>query len=65
MRSVSGPSVRESRHMQIFKFKLNAERCLGASAHSCSSAGADPEETILNAFKVFDPEGKGTLRKDL
>ncbi|CAG02479.1 unnamed protein product, partial [Tetraodon nigroviridis] len=26
--------------------------------------GADPEETILNAFKVFDPEGKGTLRKD-
>lgn len=27
--------------------------------------GADPEETILNAFKVFDPEGKGTLRKEL
>uniref|UniRef100_A0A8C7ZB98 Myosin, light chain 2a, regulatory, cardiac, slow n=1 Tax=Oryzias sinensis TaxID=183150 RepID=A0A8C7ZB98_9TELE len=27
--------------------------------------GADPEETILNAFKVFDPEGTGTLKKDL
>lgn len=27
-------------------------------------SGADPEETILNAFKVFDPEGKGVLRKD-
>uniref|UniRef100_A0A672FB03 Myosin regulatory light chain 2, ventricular/cardiac muscle isoform-like n=1 Tax=Salarias fasciatus TaxID=181472 RepID=A0A672FB03_SALFA len=27
--------------------------------------GADPEDTILNAFKVFDPEGKGTLKKDL
>uniref|UniRef100_A0A4W4GPV9 Myosin light chain 2 n=1 Tax=Electrophorus electricus TaxID=8005 RepID=A0A4W4GPV9_ELEEL len=27
--------------------------------------GADPEETILNAFKVFDPEGKGVLRKDV
>ncbi|KAF0033579.1 hypothetical protein F2P81_013645 [Scophthalmus maximus] len=26
--------------------------------------GADPEETILNAFKVFDPEGKGALKKD-
>uniref|UniRef100_A0A8C0PG03 Myosin light chain 2 n=2 Tax=Canis lupus familiaris TaxID=9615 RepID=A0A8C0PG03_CANLF len=26
--------------------------------------GADPEETILNAFKVFDPEGKGVLRAD-
>ncbi|XP_049341609.1 myosin, light chain 2b, regulatory, cardiac, slow isoform X2 [Astyanax mexicanus] len=26
--------------------------------------GADPEETILNSFKVFDPEGKGYLRKD-
>ncbi|KAA8578922.1 hypothetical protein FQN60_017528, partial [Etheostoma spectabile] len=26
--------------------------------------GADPEETILNAFKVFDPDGKGTLKKD-
>ncbi|XP_012673227.2 myosin, light chain 2b, regulatory, cardiac, slow [Clupea harengus] len=24
--------------------------------------GADAEETILNAFKVFDPEGKGTLK---
>lgn len=27
--------------------------------------GADAEETILNAFKVFDPEGKGYLKKDL
>lgn len=27
-------------------------------------SGADPEETILNAFKVFDPEGTGTLKKD-
>ncbi|XP_055726158.1 myosin regulatory light chain 2, ventricular/cardiac muscle isoform-like [Salvelinus fontinalis] len=26
--------------------------------------GADPEETILNTFKVLDPEGKGVLRKD-
>ena len=26
--------------------------------------GADPEETILNAFKVFDPEATGVLRKD-
>uniref|UniRef100_A0A8C1L836 Myosin, light chain 2a, regulatory, cardiac, slow n=1 Tax=Cyprinus carpio TaxID=7962 RepID=A0A8C1L836_CYPCA len=26
--------------------------------------GADPEETILNAFKVFDPEGKGILKKE-
>uniref|UniRef100_A0A8C9AVE7 Myosin light chain 2 n=1 Tax=Prolemur simus TaxID=1328070 RepID=A0A8C9AVE7_PROSS len=26
--------------------------------------GADPEETILNAFKVFDPEGKGVLKAD-
>ncbi|PKU36753.1 hypothetical protein llap_12941 [Limosa lapponica baueri] len=24
-----------------------------------AALGADPEETILNAFKVFDPEGKG------
>ncbi|XP_038565016.1 myosin regulatory light chain 10 isoform X2 [Micropterus salmoides] len=24
--------------------------------------GTDPEETILNAFKIFDPEGKGVLR---
>ena len=29
-----------------------------------SVSGADPEETILNAFKVFDPEGKGVLRAD-
>ncbi|XP_043924567.1 myosin regulatory light chain 2, ventricular/cardiac muscle isoform [Protopterus annectens] len=26
--------------------------------------GADPEETILNAFKVFDPEGKGHLKSN-
>ncbi|XP_037231440.1 myosin regulatory light chain 2, ventricular/cardiac muscle isoform isoform X1 [Falco biarmicus] len=29
------------------------------TAVAMSPAGADPEETILNAFKVFDPEGKG------
>ncbi|XP_053557680.1 myosin regulatory light chain 2, ventricular/cardiac muscle isoform isoform X1 [Bombina bombina] len=26
--------------------------------------GADPEETILNAFKVFDPDGSGLLKSD-
>ncbi|XP_032901794.1 myosin regulatory light chain 2, ventricular/cardiac muscle isoform-like [Amblyraja radiata] len=26
--------------------------------------GADPEETILNAFKIFDPEGKGHIKAD-
>ncbi|XP_029374562.1 myosin regulatory light chain 10 [Echeneis naucrates] len=26
--------------------------------------GTDPEETILNAFKIFDPEGKGILKGD-
>ncbi|KAM4627216.1 myosin regulatory light chain 2B, cardiac muscle isoform-like [Polymixia lowei] len=24
--------------------------------------GTDPEETILNAFKIFDPEGTGALK---
>ena len=24
--------------------------------------GTDPEETILNAFKLFDPEATGVLR---
>ncbi|KAK1902097.1 Myosin regulatory light chain 2 ventricular/cardiac muscle isoform [Dissostichus eleginoides] len=27
--------------------------------------GADPEETILNAFKVFDPEAKGSVTQML
>ncbi|XP_062887650.1 myosin regulatory light chain 2, ventricular/cardiac muscle isoform-like [Mobula hypostoma] len=26
--------------------------------------GADPEETILNAFKIFDPEDKGHIKAD-
>ncbi|XP_006013005.1 myosin light chain 5 isoform X1 [Latimeria chalumnae] len=26
--------------------------------------GSDPEETILNAFKMFDPEAKGHISKD-
>uniref|UniRef100_A0A8B9L0F6 Myosin regulatory light chain 2B, cardiac muscle isoform-like n=1 Tax=Astyanax mexicanus TaxID=7994 RepID=A0A8B9L0F6_ASTMX len=26
--------------------------------------GTDPEETILNAFKMFDPEGTGFLKGD-
>jgi Ca2+-binding EF-hand superfamily protein len=25
--------------------------------------GTDPEDVILNAFKLFDPEGKGTIPK--
>nr|XP_034953055.1 myosin light chain 5 [Zootoca vivipara] len=27
-------------------------------------SGTDTEETILNAFKMFDPDGKGNLNKD-
>lgn len=27
-------------------------------------AGTDTEETILNAFKMLDPEGKGSVNKD-
>merc|ERR1712060_760688 len=26
--------------------------------------GTDPEDVILSAFKLFDPEGKGTIPKD-
>ncbi|XP_041054124.1 myosin regulatory light chain 2B, cardiac muscle isoform-like [Carcharodon carcharias] len=26
--------------------------------------GADPEETILNAFKIFDPDAKGHIKAD-
>lgn len=26
--------------------------------------GTDPEESILNAFKVFDPASTGTVNKD-
>uniref|UniRef100_A0A3B3QGC6 Myosin light chain 5 n=1 Tax=Paramormyrops kingsleyae TaxID=1676925 RepID=A0A3B3QGC6_9TELE len=27
--------------------------------------GTDPEETILNAFRMFDPEAKGHIHKDV
>uniref|UniRef100_A0A3B5MK07 Myosin light chain, phosphorylatable, fast skeletal muscle a n=1 Tax=Xiphophorus couchianus TaxID=32473 RepID=A0A3B5MK07_9TELE len=27
--------------------------------------GADPEDVILSAFKVLDPEGTGTIKKEL
>ncbi|CAB1352931.1 unnamed protein product [Coregonus sp. 'balchen'] len=26
--------------------------------------GTDPEDTILNAFRMFDPEDKGHVHKD-
>lgn len=45
----------------IWKSKIG---CLGPDLMIRWFPGADPEETILNAFKVFDPEGKGVLRKD-
>jgi Ca2+-binding EF-hand superfamily protein len=28
----------------------------------CLLSGTDPEETIINAFKIFDPEGQGVLK---
>ena len=28
------------------------------------SLGTDPEDVILSAFKLFDPEGKGTIKKE-
>lgn len=27
--------------------------------------GADPEDVITGAFKVLDPDGKGTIKKQL
>lgn len=33
--------------------------CLGFTC-----AGTDPEDTILNAFKMFDPDAKGFIHKD-
>lgn len=42
-------------------FVLMFHQLRAASLHLL---GSDPEDTILNAFKVFDPEGKGTLNKD-
>lgn len=30
-----------------------------------SSPGADPEDVILSAFKVLDPEGTGSIKKEL
>lgn len=47
--------------VNIWKSRIG---CLGLDLMVFSYPGADPEETILNAFKVFDPEGKGVLRKD-
>ena len=32
------------------------------SVHLC--VGTDPEETILNAFRMFDPDAKGHIHKD-
>lgn len=32
---------------------------------SCSVSGADPEDVILSAFKVLDPEGTGSIKKEL
>lgn len=46
---------------KIWKSRIG---CLGLDLAVFLYPGADPEETILNAFKVFDPEGKGVLRKD-
>lgn len=31
----------------------------------CSLSGADPEDVILSAFKVLDPEGTGSIKKEL
>lgn len=32
---------------------------------SYSSSGADPEDVILSSFKVLDPEGTGSIKKEL
>ena len=33
-------------------------------SHKNISSGTDPEDVILSAFKLFDPEGKGTIKKE-
>ena len=39
---------------------------LGVWVLTCSLwlPGTDPEEAILNAFRMFDPSGKGVVNKD-
>ena len=39
---------------------------LGVWVLTCSLRlpGTDPEEAILNAFRMFDPSGKGVVNKD-
>ncbi|XP_045145413.1 myosin light chain 5 [Echinops telfairi] len=34
------------------------------NSRPCLWAGVDAEETILNAFKMLDPDGKGSVNKD-
>ncbi|KAM9522483.1 myosin regulatory light chain 2, ventricular/cardiac muscle isoform-like [Salvelinus alpinus] len=51
-------SIFEQSQIQEFK---EVRICLSPYYHDDS---ADPEETILNTFKVLNPEGKGVLRKD-
>lgn len=60
--------LKNSHDCEISWKKKRCYRCFNPSwtqSCYCSSSGADPEETILNAFKVFDPEGTGALKKDL
>lgn len=45
-------------------FRATWTRILHNTGSLLAFSGADPEETILNAFKVFDPEGKGVLKAD-
>lgn len=33
--------------------------------HQTVHLGADPEDVILSAFKVLDPEATGTIKKEL
>ncbi|MGH0123607.1 UNVERIFIED_CONTAM: hypothetical protein FKN15_050209 [Acipenser sinensis] len=49
---------------QADRFSPEEEETFFSSLFVQILPGADPEETILNAFKVFDPEATGILKKD-
>lgn len=40
--------------------------CVMTSLPVClTPIGADPEDVIMGAFKVLDPDGKGSIKKSL
>lgn len=62
--SMFGEKLKGTLQLQLHQWHIDQPHPRLSRLTNKNFPGTDPEENILNAFKIFDPEGTGVLKGD-